>query len=508
MLVGRITGPKLDKQTEELLRVGTAGGICIFKDNAVDIHQLAELIDSISSASCTNAIVCIDQEGGAVQRLDDILTPLPSLMAIAATDKIEHAKTAARINAQQLLAAGFNCVLSPVVDVASNPLNPIIGTRALSSRPETVSKCAKAMLESFSEAGIVSVVKHFPGHGDTGQDSHSELAVITRDKKSLEDCELRPYKDCLSIAPSVLVGHIWLTAYEEKPLPATLSSNLIEQVLRKEFAYDGLVMTDDMMMKAISAKYGLAESSVLSILAGVDLLLLCSSPYELEEAHKYIVEAVLSGRITEQRIIDANRRIEKLFPASKKISVNKNFDSRIDEIQLERKAVESIYRDSFTLLKGTQPEISKEAHWLVIAPDHPRYSLNLANYLEETFGLDKNARITFEKMRYAVKPGATEIDDIVKIAKDLNTILVTFRAELNPGQFQLAKSLADISKTFVGIAADIPYDAGAVGEKTTYICTFDPSEAAMKTLAKMLAEGKVFNGKNPVDMPIKASISS
>lgn len=508
MLVGRITGPHVDKQTEALLRDGTAGGICIFKDNAVDIEQLAQLIDSIHLASNTNPIVCIDQEGGAVQRLDDILTPLPSLMAIAATEKTEHARTAARINAQQLIAAGFNCVLSPVVDVASNPLNPIIGTRAFSSRSPTVSKFAKAMVETFSECGIVSTLKHFPGHGDTGQDSHSELAIIERSKESLEECELRPYKDCLASAPSVLVGHIWLTAFEEKPLPATLSSNLIEILLRKQYGYDGLVMTDDMMMKAISAKYGLAESSVLSILAGVDVLLLCSSPAELQEAHSYIVRAVEDGRIPQQRILDANRRIEKLFPRDSKISVNKNFEERMRNIEFEKKEVESIYRDSLTLLKGSQAAIFNEDSWLVIAPLHPRYPLNLSSNLSETFKLCKNSGTSFEEIRYPVKPSHTEIEELEKHGKGKNVILLTFRAELNSGQIELATKLSQAAKTFIGVACDIPYDSIAVDENTTYICTFDPSDAAMAALAKMLAEKTNLRGKNPVDMPIRASISS
>jgi beta-N-acetylhexosaminidase len=126
LLVGRLPGKSLDAQFEQLLKDGTAGGICIFKDNVESLQQLSELVERISNASAFNPIICVDQEGGAVQRFDDVISPLPSLMALAATGNEKYAETAAVVNGKQLRALGVNCVLSPVVDVASNPLNPII----------------------------------------------------------------------------------------------------------------------------------------------------------------------------------------------------------------------------------------------------------------------------------------------------------------------------------------------------------------------------------------------
>ncbi len=320
LLVGRLPGKTLDKNFAELLKNGTAGGICIFKDNVETLRQLSELVDNISSTSVFNPIICVDQEGGAVQRFDDVLSPLPSLMALAATGSEKHAETAAVVNGKQLHLLGVNCVVSPVVDVASNPLNPIIGTRAFSSDPQTVTRFAGAMLETFLQEGVLPVVKHYPGHGDTGQDSHSELAVIDRSRQSVEELELKPFKSCAQLAPAVLAGHVWLTAFEEKPLPATLSAKLLEEVLRKDFGFNGLIFTDDMMMKAITNRYGLSESALLAIEAGCDVVLLCSSAQNLKEAHQYIVDAVRSGRLKEERIREANRRIEHHFPLSQKLA--------------------------------------------------------------------------------------------------------------------------------------------------------------------------------------------
>ncbi|HNB21722.1 MAG TPA: beta-N-acetylhexosaminidase [Candidatus Melainabacteria bacterium] len=498
LLVGRLSGKSLDAEFEQLLKAGTAGGICIFKDNVESLEQLAELVEKISHSSIFNPIICVDQEGGAVQRFDDVLSPLPSLMALAATDNEKCAETAAVVNGKQLRTLGINCVLSPVVDVASNPLNPIIGTRAFSSSPETVTRFAKAMLEAFMQEGIVPVIKHFPGHGDAGQDSHSELAVIDRSGQSIEDMEFKPFRDCAKLSPAVLAGHVWLTAYEKEPLPATLSHKLLEEVLRQRIGFDGLIFTDDMMMKAITNKYGLAESALLALEAGCDVLLLCSSAADLKEAHKHIIEAVKSGRLKEERIRQANERVEKLFPNSEKPVLEHK--SRIAQIQSwladDNARVSSIYQRAITLLQGEFQSI-KEEPLTVVAPAHPRYSLPLARFLQEKLKFN-GMKPSIEEIRYPVNPDKREIETLSTSLKGKNILLVTFRAGLNRGQMELAKNLEKTAANLIGVAADIPYDCQAVSRAITYMCTFDPSDTAMEELAAMLVYKVSAGGKCPV----------
>lgn len=498
LLVGRLPGKTLDVQFKQLLESGTAGGICIFKDNVEDLKQLAGLVSEIGKASAFNPIICVDQEGGAVQRFDDVLTPLPSLMALAATGNEKHVETAAVVNGRQLRTLGVNCVLSPVIDVASNPLNPIIGTRAFSSDPNIVTKYARAMLEAFMQEGVVPVVKHYPGHGDTGQDSHSELAVIDRPQKSVEELELAPFKNCAQLAPALLAGHVWLTAYEERALPATLSKKLMQDVLRKELGFDGLVFTDDMMMKAVSGHYGLSESALLAIEAGCDVILLCCSADELKNAHQFIVEAVRSGRLKEERIREACDRVDKLFPETAKL--NSEPESRVSQLSNwladDLARIFAIYRDSICLLKGDMPVVD-EKPLTVVYPKHPRYPLALAQFLKERLVL-AGIKPSIEELSYSVNPDQDEIKTLVAKSEGKNVALVTFRAGLNKGQEVLADHLEKAASAFFGVAADIPYDCDAVSDAASYICTFDPSNMAMEQLAIMLVHGEKAKGACPV----------
>jgi len=498
LLVGRLPGKVLDLQFKELLESGTAGGICVFKDNVDDLKQLTNLVSEIGKASLFNPIICVDQEGGAVQRFDDVLTPLPSLMALAATGNEKHIETAAVINGRQLRTLGVNCVLSPVVDVASNPLNPIIGTRAFSSDVSTVSNYAGAMLEAFMQEGVVPVVKHYPGHGDTGQDSHSELAVIDRPRQSVETLELAPFKHCANLAPALLAGHVWLTAYEKEALPATLSKTLMVDVLRKELGFDGLVFTDDMMMKAVSGHYGLAESALLTIEAGCDVVLLCCSADQLKEAHRFIVDAVRSGRLKEERIHDACNRIDKLFPLSAKVSTEpaSRYSQLSSWLADDLARIFAIYRDSICLLKGSMPLVNEEP-LTVVFPKHQRYPLALAKFLKERLVLS-GAKPSIEEIAYSVDPDREEIKSIVEKTEGKRVALVTFRSGLNAGQEILAEHLEKSSLSFFGVAADIPYDCLAVSDSATYLCTFDPSNIAMEQLAIMLVHGEIPKGKCPV----------
>ncbi len=498
LLVGRLPGKVLDQEFRKLLSDGTAGGICIFKDNVESLDQLTELVDQIASSSCFNPIICVDQEGGAVQRFDDVLSPLPSLMALAATDNEKHVETAAVVNGKQLRTLGVNCVLSPVVDVASNPLNPIIGTRAFSSDPQTVTRFARAMLEAFLQEDVVPVVKHYPGHGDTGQDSHTELAVIDRSRESIENLDLVPFRNCAQLTPALLAAHVWLKAYEEKPLPATLSAKLLHDVLRSQIGFRGLVFTDDMMMKAVSDHYGMAESALLAIEAGCDVVLLCSTFADLKNAHAHIVEAVRSGRLKEETIISANERIDSLFPLSKKQT--SDIQSRLAQLRSwlddDNARISRIYQDSITLLKGPLPSVGEEP-LTVVVPKHSRYQLPLALYLQEQLkGI--GTRPSIEEIRYTLNPDQAEIDRLAETLKESNVALVTFRAGLHKGQMELAKQLEKAASSFFAVAADSPYDCQAVSENASYLCTFDPSDKAMKELAVMLARGFKAKGKCPV----------
>jgi beta-N-acetylhexosaminidase len=233
LLSARLSGYTLDKKTEKALREGLIGGVVLFKENARDIKQLAHLIANIKAPSFHEAIISVDQEGGAVQRFDHIITPLPSAMALAAGNDLTLLGEVAEISAKQLKLLGFNCLLAPVLDVLQNPVNSVIATRAYGNSPEHVIKCAGQYLRALKDTGMVAVGKHFPGHGSTMQDSHFELAVNDSPIEEIWSTDLSPFKSCLADLPALLIGHVWLPGVDPQPLPATLSSHVIGRLKKR-----------------------------------------------------------------------------------------------------------------------------------------------------------------------------------------------------------------------------------------------------------------------------------
>lgn len=502
MLIGRVSSETLDDETRALFEKGTIGGICIFKENASSVSQLADLVADIWSASRTTPVICVDQEGGAVQRFDHVLCHLPSAMALGATGLLQNARDIAAKNAALLRALGFNCVLSPVLDVATHALNPIIGTRAFSSDPHQVSRFGRAMFEAFAENGIVAVGKHFPGHGSTREDSHSELAVNHFSEEDFEKYDLAPFVECLKHAPALLSGHIWVSSIEKEPVPATLSKRVGLELLRGKLSYDGAVFTDDMMMKAVSASMGLEEASVRAIEAGADIILLCCGPAKVKSVHEFILKCIHEGRLTERRILDSLRRIERLFPMDVARPLPDRDLSRISSlIQSTEELSHSVSESAITALKGKAPTITG-GDWQVLVPDHPRYRFPLVQYLREQVALTEgdSSKPTFIEVRYPVDPGD---DQVAKIASDFNgasVIFLTFRSLLNRGQLPLGQALKQASRHLVAVATDTPYDVVALPGLPTYLATYDPSEGAVRALAHFLISKTKDTATCPVDL--------
>ncbi len=313
LLSARLNGHALDKKTESALHDGTIGGVVLFKENARDLKQLVQLIGDIQSGSFHKPIISADQEGGAVQRFDHVITPLPSAMALAAVNDLSSLSSVAEISARQLSLLGFNCLLAPVLDVLQNPINQVIATRSYGSNADMVTKCARQYLQSVKRSPIIAVGKHFPGHGATMQDSHFELAVNDSPIEEIWLTDLAPFKDCLEDLPAILVGHVWLSGIDQEPLPASLSSHIITDILRQYLHYDGIVMTDSFDMQAITDKWSVEEASLMAINAGADHLLLCLEVDQLLSVHKYLCDSVESGKLKEDRIQSCVTRTQRLF---------------------------------------------------------------------------------------------------------------------------------------------------------------------------------------------------
>ncbi len=288
------------------------GGIILFKRNVETVEQLTALTDGLKELNQNSEIplfLGIDEEGGPVSRMPDELTDLPSMYEFGKTGDPTLTYTVGRVLADLCRNQGINLNFAPVLDVWSNPDNTVIGRRAFGTDAETVSTMGLPVMKGLQDYGVIPVVKHFPGHGDTLVDSHEALPVVDKTVDELWELELKPFAAAVEAgADAVMVGHI-LERGIDPDHPASLSYAVVTELLRGELGFTGVVCTDDLTMGAISSQWGMGEAAVLAVEAGDDLLLVCHGADNLTSARQALLDAVAEGRITEERLDESVRRI-------------------------------------------------------------------------------------------------------------------------------------------------------------------------------------------------------
>jgi beta-N-acetylhexosaminidase len=258
------------------VREGRIGGVVLFKRNIATPEQLRALVGELRDAAPASAplLVAIDQEGGRVQRLRGPWTEWPAMRRVAEHGDPERTAAVAAALARELRDAGIELDFAPVVDVDTNPANPVIGDRSFARDALAVSRHARAFIAALQAGGVAACAKHFPGHGDTAQDSHHELPRLDHDVERLRRIELPPFRAAIEAGvASVMTAHVLLPALDPER-PATLSPPAIA-LLRGELGYDGVVFTDDLEMRAVADRFPIAARVELALRAGVDALLVC-----------------------------------------------------------------------------------------------------------------------------------------------------------------------------------------------------------------------------------------
>lgn len=282
------------------------GGICQFGKNIESPSQLAQFNADLQAASATPLLIAVDEEGGLIARLANNdafnLPRYASAAAVGASGDPADAREMGQTIGNYLKTYGFNMDFAPDADVNTNPDNPIIGERAFSSDAATAAQMAAAAADGLRENGILPTLKHFPGHGDTAEDSHTDLAVTYKTREELENCELLPFAADTGLH-AVMVGHIAAPNVTGDMTPATLSPTLIGMIPDAENA---LIVTDSLAMDAITAAYTPGEAAVLAIQAGCDVLLM---PNSLPEAYAAVLDAVQNGTISEARLDQSVNKI-------------------------------------------------------------------------------------------------------------------------------------------------------------------------------------------------------
>ena len=273
-----VPGPTLDRATRSFLKNRAIGGVALFARNVTDVGALVALTAELHGISPDRPIlVAIDHEGGRVCRLGEPFTQFPPAMVLGRAGSPHLAYRQGIAMGEELRSVGIDIDFAPVLDVASNPQNPVIGDRSFGSHPRTVSRLGISVAHGLQRTGVVAVGKHFPGHGDTDVDSHFDLPVVRRPLADLERMELFPFRRGIQEGiEALMTAHVVFTALDPER-PATMSRRIVVEVLRERLRFRGVVFSDDLEMKAISDRYGAGDAAIAALEAGIDWLLVCQT---------------------------------------------------------------------------------------------------------------------------------------------------------------------------------------------------------------------------------------
>ncbi len=315
MVMASVEGYSLDANGEDLINKYNVGGFIVLGENVRDTEQLQALVNSLKSANSKNKLplfISTDEEGGRVSRMPEEFKDLPSNRSIGKTGSSEFALNIGKLISEELISFGINMDFAPVLDINSNPKNTVIGDRSFGPDANIVTRLGIQEMKGMQSKNIISVVKHFPGHGDTSVDSHVGLPVINNDADRLKGFELVPFANAIeNNTDGIMIAHILLPKIDSDN-PASMSKTIITDMLRDEMDFKGIVITDDMTMGAIVKNYNIGEAAVRSINAGSDIILVCHGFDNQVAVIDALRKAASDGRITQKRIDESLYRIIKL----------------------------------------------------------------------------------------------------------------------------------------------------------------------------------------------------
>ena len=320
LAIAGFAGHSIPADLRALAREFDLAGVIFFARNVESPEQVAELSREAQSLAHELPLwVSVDQEGGRVARLKAPFTVWPPMQTLGRSGDEQLAVRFARALASELKAVGVSLDYTPVLDILTNPSNPVIGDRALAARAEDVARLGRAIVETLQAEGVAACGKHFPGHGDTSTDSHFELPLVEHPPDRLEAVELVPFRAAIAArVSSIMTAHILVPALDAER-PATLSPTIVDGLLKKKLGFDGLVLTDDIEMKAIGNRYGVPEATVAAVSAGCDAVLMCGTAQDVQAAAlEAVIRAVEQGTLPVTRVEDAlarHRRAKERFLA-------------------------------------------------------------------------------------------------------------------------------------------------------------------------------------------------
>ena len=500
---------KLSHEIKDLIENHHIGGIILFGRNIGTPEEIKELTTTLQSTAKAAGhehpmFICIDQENGVVRRLGEGTTVFPGAMLLGATGEPELAYEVGKASGRELIDLGINWNLSPVVDVNNNPNNPVIDVRSFGENPEMVARFGTKLMNGMQDSGVITTLKHFPGHGDTAVDSHLSLPIIPHELQRLHEVELVPFKEGIEHgADTVMSSHVYFPSIEpEANRPATMSKAVMTGLLREELGFDGVITTDCMEMKAIADGIGTAQGAVEAIKAGVDLIMVSHLPALQHETIELIYQAVKNGEIDEQTIDDAYERVMKLKASKLRWhDTTPNFEKPTHHQTL----AEDVMRKGITLLehkRGLLPlKRDHNERILVIYPENSYLTqVEDERFSQNALGdLVKEWNPTAKVVSVSPQPEQNEIDFMKLLGNSAEVILVgTLSATRSEGQQRLMQDLLNLNKPVIHIAMRSPYDIGLFPNTDVSIATYEFTTTALRLAVGCLFGSEKVEGTLPV----------
>ena len=310
LIMIRMPGTSLDADSARFLRDNHIRAICLFRQNMENPEQVQKFTADLRAAMGPHALIALDQEGGAVVRATWLPAP-PAAMVLGAVDDIDLAREVGAAVARGVKSLGFNWNFAPVLDLNNNLDNPVIAERSFGADPKRATALALAWMKGSLAEGVACCVKHAPGHGDTHVDSHLALPQVDKARDALEQLEFSPFRQACASAPAMMTAHIVYPALDPV-YPASLSHAILTDLMRTEWQYDGVIITDGLDMQAIAARYKAGDAAVRALLAGADMVMTLGDRQAQQASLDALAGAIASGRITGAELALRRARLDAL----------------------------------------------------------------------------------------------------------------------------------------------------------------------------------------------------
>ncbi len=489
-----------------MVAAGQLGALTVSWPDMDSPAETARLLNRLQESAPLPLLISADFEAGGGRLLPGA-THLPTLMALGAAGDPDLAREHGRVTAAEARAVGVHQIFGPVVDVNINPDNPIINVRAFGGEPELVSQLAQAWIAGCREGGALACAKHFPGHGDTAQDTHLELAQVPHASERLERVELAPFQAAIEAGvDAIMSAHIAFPAIDPSGLPATLSRPILTGLLRERMGFDGLIVTDAMEMYAIARRFGQGEAAVMAVEAGADLVL----SHDPAVCYQALLAAAREGRLSAERI---DRSVERLLAAKQRLglfelrAVDPARAATVCGVAEHREVGRRIAEAAVTELRGRLAGAADD-RWLLLVPDYRRYTgesvlKEVARHLRE--GALPHAVL------YGISddPTAAEIEALVADrggATRAALLVVALARAYHPessrpsaGQVRLAQALgAHLPVAVIGLGS--PYGLPAFHDAAALGCTYGADPASVRAALDVLAGRLAPQGRLPVEV--------